>query len=188
MCIWQGSALGHLATAFALLSNGGLLMGQQQLHMLEPLRLALAACLEGQPAGLQASHAETALHEALADALLPQGLDTACQATMLGLSLPECESSMNHFKHAPHHCLSPAGHMSDWCMCAKAVASASYCDLAVHAGPTALLYSTVCRSSDGLSSSKWWGHAPAAGPAPAAHGAGHLHAALAGEVGVYDWP
>ena len=41
--------------------------------LLDALRTALAACLEGQPSMMQRSPAECALHEMLADAMLQQG-------------------------------------------------------------------------------------------------------------------
>lgn len=68
----QGSALGHMSAMFRLLTGSSGAAAVKQPALLEPLRIALAACLEGQAAAVLRSPAETALHELLADALLPQ--------------------------------------------------------------------------------------------------------------------
>lgn len=72
----QGSALGHLGALFALVATDHRtghpwVASSISRDMLEPLHMALAACLEEQPAGMDITFAETALNEGLADGLLP---------------------------------------------------------------------------------------------------------------------
>ncbi|KAK9813744.1 hypothetical protein WJX73_006721 [Symbiochloris irregularis] len=73
----QSSTLQHMGDLLALATTShsdkrALMASEIGMAMLEALRMALGAYLEGQPAGAEISHAEQALHEALADDLLQQ--------------------------------------------------------------------------------------------------------------------